>query len=68
MLDLRHVLVFHHHLGEQFGARETDQDGAPVAEVGFGGGDLGLDGVGAHQIATGHYARIQFDETSGRWY
>ena len=65
MLDLRHVLVFHHHPGEQFGARETDQDAAPVAGV---GGDLGLDGVGAHQIATGHYARIQFDETSGRWY
>ncbi|MBY0503207.1 MAG: tRNA 2-thiouridine(34) synthase MnmA [Bryobacteraceae bacterium] len=25
------------------------------------------DGVGAEKIATGHYARIQFDEASGRW-
>ena len=25
------------------------------------------DGIGAEKIATGHYARIQFDETSGRW-
>jgi tRNA-uridine 2-sulfurtransferase len=24
-------------------------------------------GVGAEKIATGHYARIDFDETSGRW-
>jgi tRNA-specific 2-thiouridylase len=25
------------------------------------------DSVGAHQIATGHYARIRFDEASARW-
>ncbi len=25
------------------------------------------DGVGARKIATGHYARIRFDEASGRW-
>jgi tRNA-specific 2-thiouridylase len=25
------------------------------------------DSVGARQIATGHYARIRFDEASGRW-
>lgn len=25
------------------------------------------DGVGAEKIATGHYARIRFDEASGRW-
>jgi tRNA-specific 2-thiouridylase len=25
------------------------------------------DGVGAHHIATGHYARIRYDETSGRY-
>jgi tRNA-specific 2-thiouridylase len=25
------------------------------------------DSAGAHQIATGHYARIRFDEPSGRW-
>ena len=35
--------MFSPYAGEQFGARETDQDAAPVAEVGFGGGDLGLD-------------------------
>ena len=25
------------------------------------------DSVGARQIATGHYARIRYDEASGRW-
>ena len=25
------------------------------------------DGVGAEKIATGHYARLSFDETSGRY-
>ncbi|WP_031499543.1 tRNA 2-thiouridine(34) synthase MnmA [Bryobacter aggregatus] len=25
------------------------------------------DGVGAHVIATGHYAQIRFDEATGRW-
>jgi tRNA-specific 2-thiouridylase len=25
------------------------------------------DAVGAHQIATGHYARVRYDETSGRY-
>ncbi|MBM3763651.1 MAG: tRNA 2-thiouridine(34) synthase MnmA [Acidobacteria bacterium] len=25
------------------------------------------DGIGAEKIATGHYARIRFDEPSGRW-
>ena len=25
------------------------------------------DGVGASQVATGHYARIDFDESAGRW-
>ena len=25
------------------------------------------DAVGAHQIATGHYARVRFDEASGRY-
>jgi tRNA-specific 2-thiouridylase len=25
------------------------------------------DGVGAHHIATGHYARIRYDDATGRW-